>query len=362
MYQDLQAGVYNPQHDPPFMHSHHQSSRTSAPVFGSGSAFSPQTRGRYGHGQSFDSAFESDENVSEVGLHGYYNGDDKFEGGYGNGNGCGNGCGDGCGYAYDEAYNDDEEISPLDQPTPKPTPKYASQITPAQQWAYQSRASDLFEISARPRKAPRLARMVQETNFNFNNFTPNNDNNDNSADEQAQDDEDLRFAYYQVDYHIHLHDRARCNMLTLCRDIDDVRQLRGWEAEMEVLSMGMDLRMDMGLDLGVDTEKPGRCTYDNDGEDDSNPHVHERKETREMWRRSKEDELFRVHQMGLWRRRWRMRQKRVEGVRREWVVLLAKRRRQRKEMLREMQRRRANVRFYGSKAGGDRVLLREVQM
>lgn len=196
----------------------------------------------------------------------------------------------------------------------------------------------------------------------FNNFTPNNDNNDNSADEQAQDDENLRFAYYQVDYHIHLHDRARCNMLTLCRDIDDVRQLRGWEAEMEVLSMGMDLRMDMGLDLGVDTEKPGRCTYDNDGEDDSNPHVHERKETREMWRRGKEDELFRVHQMGLWRRRWRMRQKRVEGVRREWVVLLAKRRRQRKEMLREMQRRRANVRFYGSKAGGDRVLLREVQM
>lgn len=356
MYQDLQAGVYNPQHDPPFMHSHDQSSRVSALAFGPGFASEPQPRDRYGHTQSYDSAFESDENINEKDFRQGY---DKIDNG--------GGCGYGCGYA-NEAYNDDEGISPLDQPTPKSTPKYASLITPAQQWAYQSRASDLLEISARSRKAPRLARMVQETNFN--NFNPNNDNNndnDNSTAEQAQDDKDLRFAYYQVDYHIHLHDRARCNMLTLCRDIDDVRQLRGWEAEMEIFSMGMVLRMDLGLDLGVDTDKLGRCTYDNDdsdndGEYDSNPHVRERKESREMRRRSKENELFRVHQMGLWRRRWRMRQKRVEGVRREWVVLMAKRRRQRKEMLREMQKRRANVRFYGWKAGGDRVLLREVQM
>ncbi|EYE98470.1 uncharacterized protein EURHEDRAFT_374553 [Aspergillus ruber CBS 135680] len=280
MRQDLKTGVYNPLRDPPFSHSHAKA------------CLSEECGDRDGdeddHGSDY---FDSGDSASGTG----------FE------NQSGSGC-----YSGDDEEWDEEGISPLSKPTRKQIPQYTRLITPLQRLSYQSCVSDV--LSQGRKQGLELVKPVK-------------------SDEE---DEDLRFAYYQVDYHIHLHDRARCDMLTLCRDIGDVRQLRGWEIEMKQLDE-VEARV---VDKSDPTTPVAAATATTPAE----------------------AELFTVHQTALWKRRWRLRQRRINDVRRKWAQIMAERKRQREELLLERQKMfRAKVKLYTWKEG-DKVLLRELSL
>lgn len=277
MRRDLESGVYDPSRDPPFLHLHALSG--------------PEVVEDDRDSDYFDDETGSDSR-SDSGCYSWEEED-----------------GDGreLEWEWEDGYGDGEGISPFDMPRPKQIPKYARLITPLQRHAYHSRVSDVLNhghgYGHEPLKSATAAKTVEE-------------------------DEDLRFAYYQVDYHIHLHDRARCSMLTLCRDIEDVRQLRGWEFEMRQLDEAEAVAVhDSGL--------PTTAAVD--------------------------DELFMVHQTALWKRRWRLRQRRVNEVRRKWAQIMAERRRQREQLLLERRKIRAKVKLYTWKEG-DKVLLRELSL
>lgn len=203
---------------------------------------------------------------------------------------------------------EEEEISPLDQPRPKPVPGYKHLMTPWQRREYEYWVADMLDLQ--------LSRMKRGM--------------ERSRRMATNEKEELQFARYQVDYHIHLHDRARCDMLTVCRDIEDMRQLRGWKAEMA--------RVD--------------------------------------WDDQRDDEVFNVHLTNLWRRRSRFHRQRLIDVRKRWSRILEERRRQRQKLLCDVEKERqtaqvaaqeqvkaeaqalARVKLFGSKEGG-RVLLGE---
>lgn len=289
MRRDLKAGMYDPARDPPFLHSHAKAC--------------PSEECGDGDGEDHDSDyFDSDDSGSGSGS------ENQFD------SGCYSGEDDDDDDDDDEEWDEGEGISPLSKPTPKQTPRYARLITPLQRLSYQSCVSDVLGQGRKQGLEP--VKSVK-------------------SDEE---DEDLRFAYYQVDYHIHLHDRARCSMLTLCRDIEDVRQLRGWEIEMRQLDE-VEARVVDESDTTTTTATTTKAAAT-----------------------TAENELFTVHQIALWKRRWRLRQKRVNDVRRKWAQIMVERKRQREELLLERRKMfRAKVKLYTWKEG-DKVLLREMRL
>lgn len=219
-------------------------------------------------------------------------------------------------HSHSRAYNnlqqadmEEEEISPLDQAQPKPVPGYKKLMTPWQRREYEYWVADMLD-----RQFSRMQRGMGMSR----------------SRSKASEKEEMQFAKYQVDYHIHLHDRARCDMLTLCRDVEDMRQLRGWKAEM----------------------------------------------ARTDWDDQRDDEVFSVHLTNVWRGRSRIRQQRLVDVRKRWSRILEERKKQRQKLLwdREKERQRAQVaaqeqakteaqalarvKIFGSREG-DRVLLGE---
>lgn len=289
MRRDFEAGVYDPLRDPPFLHLHARADAGEECGDGDGDEDEDDHNSDY---------FDSDNSASGSGSEnqsdpGCYSGEDDDD--------------------DDEEWDEGEGISPLSKPTPKKTPRYARLITPLQRLSYQSCVSDVLSQGRKQGLEP--VKSVK-------------------SDEE---DEDLRFAYYQLDYHIHLHDRARCSMLKLCRDIEDVRQLRGWEIEMRQLDE---------IEARVVDESDTTTTAT----------------TTKATTTAAEDELFTVHQTALWKRRWRLRQRRVNDVRRKWAQIMAERKRQREELLLERKKMfRAKVKLYTWKEG-DKVLLRELRL
>lgn len=284
MRRDLEAGVYDPSRDPPFLHLHAK-------------AYSSEEDGDDHDSDYFDSddsaSASRSENQSDSGC--YSEEDDDED--------------------DDEEWDEGEGISPLSKPTRKQIPRYARLITPLQRLSYQSCVSDVHDQGRKQGLEPVKAVKNDE------------------------EDEDRRFAYYQVDYHIRLHDRARCSMLTLCRDIEDVRQLRGWEVEIRQL----------------DAAEAGVVDY-------SDPTTTSTTTAAAATTTSAENELFTVHQTALWKRRWRLRQRRVNEARRKWAQIMAERKRQREQLLLERRKMfRAKVKLYTWKEG-DKVMLRELDL
>lgn len=193
----------------------------------------------------------------------------------------------------------EEEVSPMATPKLKPRPQYTSLASASQKEEYQAQVFDLMLRSTGFRGASRpmtLAELEGELN-----------------------EEDIRFAYYQVDYHIHLHAQSKRSMLSMCRDIDDVRQLRGWQTEMRQFD-----REIQGFDNGS----------------------------------RQKDDLFEVHEITSWRRTWRSRERRLSKARKVWANIMEERRRQRLYMLQERQNLDARFKFYGWQ-DGNRVFLRK---
>ena len=199
----------------------------------------------------------------------------------------------------EEGLDYEEEVSPMATPKLKPRPQYTSLASASQKEEYQAQVFDLMLRSTGFRGASwpmTLAELERELNK-----------------------EDIRFAYYQVDYHIHLHAQSKRSMLSMCRDIDDVRQLRGWQTEVRQFD-----REIQGFDNGS----------------------------------RQKDDLFEVHEITSWRRTWRSRERRLSKARKVWANIMEERRRQRLYMLQERQNLDARFKFYG-RQDGNRMFLRE---
>ena len=281
MYRDLQTGAYDPNRDPPFLHSHPQPvvAQTSNPE-SHDSGYASSSQSEIGNGQEGE-----EEEEKEVGM--------EYE----------------------------EMVSPMDKPQLKPRPKYASLTTAAQREEYQDQVLDVVlqsmgfiysmasdqDGSCSPLSSPVSPASLPKTLSDL---------------EDEIDEEDIRFAYYRVDYHIHLHEQSRRSMLWICRDTDDLRQLRGWQTELRQ------------LDCATQASDNGS---------------------------GQEDDLFAVHQLAVWRRAWSERERRVYDVRKTWAKIMEKRRQQRLQMLQERQNLSARFRFY-ARHDGHRVFLREFNL
>lgn len=220
--------------------------------------------------------------------------------------------------------NHDDDVSPLDSmPKPIPRARYASLTTPSQRQQYQARVLEaLSELigplvghtdddrdgTCSPRSSPPPPPPPAPQTL--------------SDVQDMVDEDDIRFACYRVDYHIYLHERARSSMLSMCRDIDDVWQLRGWQTEVRQLDREV---------LGMEPQE------------------------------TRENGLLDVHLMTGWRRAWRAREKRVHEVKKTWAGIVAERKRQRARMLRERRDHGGKIRFY-TREEGNRVLLREFSL
>ncbi|PWY96386.1 hypothetical protein BO94DRAFT_619522 [Aspergillus sclerotioniger CBS 115572] len=137
---------------------------------------------------------------------------------------------------------------------------------------------------------------------------------------------DEAFAQYLTDYHIHVHYLLRRGVLGFCRDVKDVYEMKAWRGRVHE------------VDSGVGWQQPrSRMGWVDDGN------------------------LMMVYQMALWRKRGLGRQKRVEESRAKWAGIMEERRRQRLK-LRLKQSSGVRVRLYCSQVGGDRCLLREVEV
>lgn len=219
---------------------------------------------------------------------------------------------------------DYEDVSPLDTPKPTTRPKYAGLTTPSQRQQYQ--ACVLEALSETIGSLGSTGDDWDGSRSPLSTSTSTSPALTLADVESTVDEDDIQFACYRVDYHIHLHERARSSMFSICRDIDDVWQLRGWQTEVRQLDreiLGMDVR-------------GGKDEEDGDG-------------------------LLDVHQMAVWRRGWRERERRVCEVRKTWAGILAERRKQRARILREKKDRGGKIRFY-TRQEGNRVLLREFSL
>ncbi|KAJ5992215.1 hypothetical protein N7451_007939 [Penicillium sp. IBT 35674x] len=149
--------------------------------------------------------------------------------------------------------------------------------------------------------------------------------------EDASTDPDLAilFAHYQLDYHIRQHYLAYRGVLTLCRDASDMQTLRKWQWRMDTIDAII-------------------------ASDDSHP-VQPKVHRPTGW--SKDENLEMLHQTHLWKKSWKVRQKRVEEVRARWVVIMEERRRQRERLLAK-QASTLTVRLY---FGGELCGLRELE-
>ncbi|XHG00002.1 hypothetical protein AWENTII_003476 [Aspergillus wentii] len=132
--------------------------------------------------------------------------------------------------------------------------------------------------------------------------------------EDENEDAEL-YARYKVDYHIHHHYLARCGVLTLCRNVEEMHELRKWRWRLDAVDGRGETRK--GL-------KMRRWGWPGD-------------ENRSM-----------MLQTALWRRRWRGRQERVEEAGIKWMGIMEERRKQREKM-----RVKVKVRVYCWKNGGE---------
>lgn len=114
----------------------------------------------------------------------------------------------------------------------------------------------------------------------------------------------LLFAHYQADYHVRQHQLARRGVLTLCRDSDDLQQLRKWQWRMSDI--------DSLQSSTLEEIEPLRSR---------------------QWGWPNDKNLEMVHQHLMWKRSSRARLKRVREVRAQWAVIMEERRRQREMLL-----------------------------
>ena len=299
MDRDTQSGKYDPSRDPPFLTSSPRSRRHSRSA-------SSDASGSYdhdhGHGNNSDYASSSpddhdhdhDEKDMDIDMAEGMEQQDRME----------------C---------DDDDVSPLDTtPNPHPRATYASLTTSAQRQQYQTRVLEALSDLIGP---------LGCTNDDWDeSYSPPPPPQTLSDVQGVVDEDDIRFACYRVDYHIHLHERARSSTLSMCRDIDDVWQLRGWQTEVRQLD-----REVLGMDPPDDKKE------------------------------EEEDGLLAVHQLAVWRRAWRARERRVHEVRKTWDGIVAERRRQRAKFLHKRRDHGGKIRFY-TRQEGNRVLLREFSL
>lgn len=313
MDRDMQSGRYDPSRDPPFLSRCRSRPRPRPRSRRPRSRFSDESVYSDGHGVDSDYAsispdeHDHDHNVEDMDI----DTDDDIE---------------------DD--NDNDDVSPLDSmPKPRPRAKYATLTTPSQRQQYQTRVLEALSEVTRPLYddgscSPRSSSSPAPAPTPALPLPLPRPRPKTLADvRDTVSEDDMRFACYRVDYHIHLHERARSNMFSLCRDIDDVWQLRGWQTEVrqldrEVLEMeSADDKIDGG---------------DGDG-------------------------LLDVHQMAVWRRGWRARENRVREVKKAWAGIVAERKRQRARMLQDRREQAGKIRFY-TRQQGNRVLLREFSL
>ncbi|RAK98923.1 uncharacterized protein BO80DRAFT_503705 [Aspergillus ibericus CBS 121593] len=207
---------------------------------------------------------------------------------------------------------------------------------------YNTSRSPPFQVTSGtwiPREEEHLApeemptSSLSSVNYDHQDNDNNHDNDDTTPPHPPHDPTHDRhpsdpFTRYQLAYHIHIHYLLRRGVLSLCRDVKDVYELKAWRGKIHE----MDMRQPREEKEGVGWQTRSRMGWVNDGN------------------------LLMVYQMALWRKRGAGRLKRVEESRARWAGIVEERRRQRQK-----QRGSVRVRVYCSQAG-DRCLLREVEM
>ncbi|RAL12748.1 uncharacterized protein BO97DRAFT_442974 [Aspergillus homomorphus CBS 101889] len=195
---------------------------------------------------------------------------------------------------------------------------------------------------------------------------------------------DVAFARYRADYHVHVHYMLRRGVLGVCRDGKDVYELKGWkrrlhavdsgEIALEQLESGMvDWRDGMmggggggggigkGGGGGYYASSPYQSYYPAPSPTAALPRTQ-----RAMGGWPDDENQLMVYQVALWRKRGRSRQRRLEDARIKWAFIMEERRRQRLAALAQAQHQKTassvKVRLYCSQAGGDRNLIREIEM
>ncbi|GIJ85862.1 hypothetical protein Asppvi_004726 [Aspergillus pseudoviridinutans] len=139
------------------------------------------------------------------------------------------------------------------------------------------------------------------------------------------------FARYMLDFHIHVHYLSRRGMLTLCRDVEEVHEMRRWRWRVALVD-----------DVLAGAEYPGKGCTRGGGKrgvrpPNENPHLS-------------------MYQMALWRRRWLARRQRVDEVRLKWAAIVEERRKQRAAAARTIK-----VRLHCSREGY-KAFIREVEV
>jgi hypothetical protein len=114
----------------------------------------------------------------------------------------------------------------------------------------------------------------------------------------------LTFSHYQLDYHIRQHYLARRGVLTLCRDNNDLQQLRRWQWKISDIDSATSLNP-------AEIELPGA----------------------RQWGWPNDQNLEMTHHQIMWKRSSRARLKRLREVRARWAVIMEERRKQRELLL-----------------------------
>ncbi|RAH71775.1 uncharacterized protein BO66DRAFT_48565 [Aspergillus aculeatinus CBS 121060] len=204
---------------------------------------------------------------------------------------------------------------------------------------------------------------------------------DDTSDD-GSNSEDVAFAKYRADYHIHVHYTLRRGTLSICRDGKDVYELKGWKGRLHAVDSGLiDLEeLESGMmdwRYGIIREKGGGGTVGKGegGYYSSNPYqsyypapspMAALPRTQKLGGWPDDANQLMASQVALWRKRGLNRQRRVEDVRIRWAFIMEERRRQRLAALAQAQQHKATssvkVRLYCSQAGGDRNLIREIEM
>lgn len=126
----------------------------------------------------------------------------------------------------------------------------------------------------------------------------------------------ILLAHYQIDFHIRQHYLAHRGVLSLCRNADDMQQLRHWQWKIH--------DMDTMKPINLDHVWPEGCKHT-------------------AWPDDKDLEM--MHQTLMWKRTWPARRKRVTEVQARWAVIMEERRKQR-ELLLLKQSATITVRLY----------------
>ncbi|PYH48860.1 uncharacterized protein BP01DRAFT_353160 [Aspergillus saccharolyticus JOP 1030-1] len=192
--------------------------------------------------------------------------------------------------------------------------------------------------------------------------------------------QDVAVARYRADYHIHVHYMLRRGVLSICRDGRDVYELKGWKGRLHAVDSGqidleqLETRM-MDWRDGISGKGGGGAAGKSFGgyyaSNPYQPYYPSSSPTMALPRTQRlgawpdDANQLMASQVALWRRRGLSRQRRVEDVRIRWAFIMEERRRQRLAALAQAQQKATNsvkVRLYCSQAGGDRNLIREIEV